>query len=96
MAGNRRAFDWSELTPDLMPSLRVVILEALSWIDRPLSPAELQRVFSRRFGLSLVAYHVNKLADAEILEKVGQREVRGAVQSFYFFPRSRTVQLRES
>jgi DNA-binding transcriptional ArsR family regulator len=49
--------------------------------DRVASPAEI----AREFGLDVgnVGYHVNALAEAGLVEEVGQRPVRGAVEHFY-------------
>jgi DNA-binding transcriptional ArsR family regulator len=49
--------------------------------DRVASPAEI----ARQLGLevSKVGYHVGALADAGLVEQVGQRPVRGAVEHFY-------------
>jgi DNA-binding transcriptional ArsR family regulator len=49
--------------------------------DRVASPAEI----ARECGLSVssVGYHVTALAEAGLIEEVGQRPVRGAVEHFY-------------
>src|SRR5882757_1122555 len=49
--------------------------------DRVASPAEM----ARELGLevSKVGYHVTALAEAGLIEEVGQRPVRGAVEHFY-------------
>lgn len=49
--------------------------------DRVASPAEI----ARQLGLEVsnVGYHVNALAQAGLIEEVGQRPVRGAVEHFY-------------
>lgn len=83
--GEFYAFDWAALVPHVVHPLKVAIIEALVWIGEPLSPAELERVLDHQFGLSLVAYHVNKLVEAGVLQAVGSRPVRGAMETFYFF-----------
>lgn len=49
--------------------------------DRVASPAEI----ARELGLEVsnVGYHVSALAEAGLIEEVGQRPVRGAVEHFY-------------
>lgn len=49
--------------------------------DRVASPAEI----ARQLGLdvSKIGYHVTALAEAGLIEEVGQRPVRGAVEHFY-------------
>ncbi|MEX2107173.1 MAG: helix-turn-helix domain-containing protein [Solirubrobacterales bacterium] len=86
MEGDEPSFDWDELVPRIVHPLKVAIIEALLWIDTPLSASELDKVLGGRFGISLVSYHVTKLAEAEAITKVGERPVRGALQTFYFFP----------
>jgi DNA-binding transcriptional ArsR family regulator len=49
--------------------------------DRVASPAEIAREL--RLEVSNVGYHVGALADAGLVEEVGQRPVRGAVEHFY-------------
>jgi hypothetical protein len=78
-------FDWAKLVPQVVHPLRVATVEALRWINQPLSPSELHEVFDGEFGLSLVSYHVNVLADSGVLVEVGNRQARGARQTFYFF-----------
>jgi hypothetical protein len=83
--GEFYAFDWAALVPHVVHPLKVAIIEALVWIGEPLSPAELERILDHQFGLSLVSYHVNKLVETGVLEPVGNRPVRGAMETFYFF-----------
>jgi DNA-binding transcriptional ArsR family regulator len=49
--------------------------------ERVASPAEIARQLSA--DVSNVGYHVNSLAKAGLIEKVGTRPVRGAVEHFY-------------
>jgi DNA-binding transcriptional ArsR family regulator len=49
--------------------------------DRVASPAEIAREL--KLEVSNVGYHVGALADAGLIEEVGQRPVRGAVEHFY-------------
>lgn len=49
--------------------------------DRVASPAEIAREL--RLEVSNVGYHVGALVDAGMIEEVGQRPVRGAVEHFY-------------
>jgi DNA-binding transcriptional ArsR family regulator len=49
--------------------------------DRVASPAEIARELGME--VSNIGYHVNALAQAGLIEEVGQRPVRGAVEHFY-------------
>ena len=80
---NGKPFAWEALIPRLVHPLKVTIIEALSWIDLPLSAKELDRLLDEEFGVSLVSYHVRRLAGVGAIEMVEQRPVRGALQTFY-------------
>jgi len=55
----------------------------MEWVEVPVSPRELDRIFDEQFGVSLVSYHMRTLADVGVVEKVRQQSVRGALQTFY-------------
>src|SRR4029077_11552009 len=76
-------FDWDALILLSVHPMKVAIIEAMQWIEVPLSPKELDRLFDEEFGVSLVSYHMRTLADAGVVERVRQAAVRGAVQTFY-------------
>lgn len=83
--GDERQFDWLSLIPRVIHPLKVAIIEAMLWIDQPLSASDLAKVFSREFSLGLVAYHLKELEKAAVTEVVGDRQVRGAKEKFHFF-----------
>jgi hypothetical protein len=76
-------FDWDLLVPHLIHPVKVAIIEAMGWVQVPVSPRELDRIFDEQFGVSLVAYHMRTLAEVGAVEKVRQQSVRGALQTFY-------------
>lgn len=78
-------FDWATLVPRVVHPLQVAVVEAMWWIDRPLSASELELVFDHEFGLSLISYHLLQLKKAEAVEEVGREQVRGALKRLYFF-----------
>lgn len=78
-----RSFNWDSLIPLTVHPVKVAIIEAMEWIEVPLSPKELDRIFDEEFGVSLVSYHMRTLAGAGVVERVRQQSVRGALQSFY-------------
>jgi DNA-binding transcriptional ArsR family regulator len=49
--------------------------------ERVASPAEIAREL--HLDVSKVGYHVNALAEANLIEEIGSRPVRGAVEHFY-------------
>lgn len=78
-----KSFEWGTLVPRLVHPLKVAIIEALDWIEVPMSAKELDLVLNEEFGLSLVSYHMRKLADVGAIVPVEQKAVRGALQTFY-------------
>lgn len=84
--GDGQSFEWDALVPRVVHPLKVAIVEALLWIGEPLSAKELDRVFDEEWGLSLVAYHLRKLAALGVVEPVRRQAVRGALQTFYALP----------
>jgi DNA-binding transcriptional ArsR family regulator len=85
--------DWEHLARATAHPVRVSILEVLS-IDagRTLSPTDISREL--QIPLSNTNYHVTELAKADLIELVGQRQVRGAVEHFYRLPEAARVEHR--
>lgn len=80
-------FDWESLIPLFVHPVKVAVIEALSWIGRPLSTAELSTMLAGRgHSLGVVAYHVGRLAKLGVIEVTHERQARGARETFYFFP----------
>jgi hypothetical protein len=77
-----RGFNGVEVGPT--PIHRAVI-EAMAYIDRPLSASVMSEMFDWEWSLSRVSYHVTALARFGVLTKVEERPVRGAMEKFYFF-----------
>ena len=88
MGDELREFDWGALVPLVVHPIKVGVIEAIRYLDRPLSPVELTPMFNGEFSLSLVAYHVTRLAEIGAIAAVDRRAVRGVTQTFYFFPKS--------
>jgi predicted MarR family transcription regulator len=79
-------FKWEKLVPHIIHPLKVTILEAMLWIDQPLSSTDLVKVIDdEEFPLSNISYHVRKLLEAGAIKEVRNRQVRGATETFYFF-----------
>jgi hypothetical protein len=81
-----QSFSWESLVPLLVHPAKVAIIEAMSWIDLPLSATDLDRVLQGEAGVSLLSYHLRKLAEIGAIDRVRQETVRGAVQTFYALP----------
>lgn len=76
---------WQGLVPRLLDPVKVAILEALLWVEQPLSATEISRLFGEhdKRQLSQVSYHMRSLAGRGILKVHDTRQVRGAVECFY-------------
>jgi Helix-turn-helix domain len=89
--GGRPQLVWGALVPRSVHPLTVAIVEALLWIETPLSPAELRELLSGEFSVSYVSYHLRTLAETGTLARVGERLEDRAVQPLFFFPEERWV-----
>jgi Helix-turn-helix domain len=85
--GDEKDFDWADLVPLYVHPVKIAIIEALLWFGEPLSANELARLFNHPgYKLPTVAYHANELTSKGALEHVYERRVRGARETYYFFP----------
>ncbi len=80
-----QALDWEALVALLAHPTKVLIVEAMRWIEQPLSASELTQVFERAVDLSTVSYHVTSLESYGILTQVKKQRVRGAWKRTYVF-----------
>lgn len=81
---NDGSLDWATLAALIHPT-KVLIVEAMCWIDRPLSASELAKVFDGRPGTSAISYHLGSLVACGILELFRKEQVRGALKKSYVF-----------
>lgn len=79
-------FDWEALVPLVVHPVKVAVIEALSWVEEPLSATDLDRILDGGVGVSLISYHLRKLTELGAIRRVRQSTVRGAVQTFYALP----------
>lgn len=79
-------FNWAALVPLVIHPMRVAIIEALLWIDEPLSASDIRKMSDKDYSLGYICYHVKELAKGGVIKKVGQRKVRGATEKFYELP----------
>jgi hypothetical protein len=88
MEGSEPFGHWDALVPHVVHPLKVIVIEVIGWVGQPLSSSEITKVLddSEEFPLSNVSYHVRRLAETGVIEAVRERRVRGAVETFYFFP----------
>ena len=81
--GDEHPSAWDSLVPQLIHPFMVAILEAVEWIDRPLSAPSLAHLCDEKRSLSEIAYHLRKLADSAVLELVYERLVPDSFERFY-------------
>lgn len=81
--------DWSELVPKLVHPTKVIILEAMSRIGRPMSASELEKVADGSTALNSFSYHLDRLFKVGALAVVGKVKARRSSsakkETFFFF-----------
>ncbi len=78
------AVDWDELLAGLLHPIQFQIIEAMHWIDRPLSASQLVQVFDcDPKELSALSYHLRRLRTLKIVRLSWVRRVRGARERLY-------------
>jgi len=81
--GNR-GLNWAWLVARTIHPIKVAIIEALRWIDRPATATDLWRSFDvEGFGQRDVAYHARKLEKMGALVEVERVPFRFVTESFY-------------
>ncbi|HSS41386.1 MAG TPA: winged-helix domain-containing protein [Solirubrobacterales bacterium] len=69
----------------------MIIVEALLWMDRPLSSSEIVALLEdEEYYISLISYHLRHLADLGVAELVKKTERRGATEKYYALRDKRT------
>jgi hypothetical protein len=81
-ASDDRSF-WEGLALRLLHPTQLLVIEAIWWIEEPLSATLLQGVYEGQISLSLFSYHCRRLEKLEVLEKVGEIPVRGVSEKLY-------------
>jgi DNA-binding transcriptional ArsR family regulator len=79
----RTAFDWNPFAPRLVHPTKVAIIEALLYMNQPLSATELRELFGERH-VSTVSYHLGSLVSVKAIVAVDECRVRGATKTSYF------------
>lgn len=77
--------DWDALVSRFLHPTKLWIVEAMLWIDEPLSASELEQVLTDEVSLSALSYHLRALVELEVIEEVYARPARGAIERFYGF-----------
>ena len=76
--------DWDGLLVRLLHPAQFQIIEAMHWIDQPVSASMLVHVFGRDpKNLSALSYHLRQLGELKIIRLSSVRRVRGAKERLY-------------
>ena len=77
-------FDWAALVALTVHPVRVAVIEALHFVEHPLSAPELSELLADSYySADAIAYHARALAKLGALEV---RRIRGTRKQYYFFP----------
>jgi hypothetical protein len=83
---NEATSPWTTLIPHVVHPAKVAVIEALGWMEEPVSSSEFVALFdSDEFYLSLVSYHIRQLVKFGVLRSVRSRQRRGAIETYYYF-----------
>jgi hypothetical protein len=85
MSEGAGALDWCALVPRLVHETKVCIIEAMRWIDRPLSAREMERISGGCKSIADFEHHFLSLVKAGGISRVSRTPVRGAHENHYFF-----------
>lgn len=80
---------WEALIDCHFSPYKVAIIEAMLWIDQPLSAVEFHHIFEKKAPLSTISYHIRTLAKLGALDLVREEKVRGRWKKTYYLHRGR-------
>lgn len=85
---DRVVYDWADVILWRVHPIQVFAVEALCWIERPLSATELRELCGRAVGVDSISFHLRQLAKLRIVEPVAKLKVRqsqGRERETFFF-----------
>lgn len=86
--GEHPRMDWEKLVPRLIHPTKVFVIEAMLWIERPLSATELQKIADGTPVISSFSYHLDRLVESGVLEvvtKLKARRSQGSKREKFFY-----------
>lgn len=66
--------DWGLLASRFIHSTKISIIEAMRYIDQPLSASELEKVLGGSFISSTLSYHLKSLAEKGVVEELAKEK----------------------
>jgi hypothetical protein len=83
--GNEPPLDWDALVPHIVNPTKVALIEALRYMNQPLSANEITRLFDDpQLTLSRISYHLVTLAEEGVLMMLGPSS---KTEKSFFLPR---------
>ncbi len=82
------ALDWGAFVPLIVHKTKLVIVEAMLWVDEPLAAVDIQAMHGgkKKPNLSALSYHIKSLdTDLSILRLYDEEQIRGAWKKNYYF-----------
>lgn len=90
MSRGGESLDWVDLVPLIVHKTKLLILEAMLWIDEPLSAVDVEAICDGEIGTSSLSYHLKSLdRHLSVLCLYDEEQIRGARKKNYYF-RNRT------
>ncbi|HMI82264.1 MAG TPA: helix-turn-helix domain-containing protein [Solirubrobacterales bacterium] len=75
----REAHLWSSLVPHLIHPVKLVILEALLYMEQELAASQISSlVGEHEYSTAVISYHLKVMAKAGVIELVESKKVRGS------------------
>src|SRR6185295_9679697 len=85
-----QTLDWGGLAPLVIHQTKLLILEAMLWVDEPLSAVDIVAMCNGTIGTSSISYHLKSLdGDLSVVRLYDEKQIRGAWKKNYYF-RDRT------
>lgn len=74
---------WASLVARVLHPAQVQIIEALLWIDQPLSPADLARIFDEKPGWQVLVHQLRGLTRLDVIALAETPTKRNAMDITY-------------
>lgn len=62
------SFDWTDSVAQALHPVQVQIIEAMQWLDQPLAPADLSKLFDEAVPWALLCHHLRRLTKLGAIE----------------------------
>jgi hypothetical protein len=83
-ASETNQFNWGQLVARVLHPKQVAIIEALLWINEPLSAEDLKLLFEDRPSASVMTHHLRRLTKLDAVKIVARARSRRSVTSIAY------------